>query len=101
LSAGEYVVNARAVSRPGILALLEQLNQLGTLHVRRPRYHFADGGLVDVGPVAAAAGGRSTMEIGLDDALILKRIALSPEFDRAVIRSASNNRKSFNAALGR
>jgi hypothetical protein len=41
------------------------------------------------------------MEIGLDDALILKRIALSPEFDRAVIRSASNNRKSFNAALGR
>jgi hypothetical protein len=56
LSAGEYIVRASVVRRPGMLAFLHQLN--GGLPVFNPSgvQRFAQGGLVDTAAAARADG---------------------------------------------
>jgi hypothetical protein len=101
LSAGEFVVRAAVVRQPGVLELLQELNQLGVQSIRRRGFRsFADGGLVELAPAEAGAG-RADLMIGLDEALLLKRLEASPMFARVIVRTIENNRKAMNNALGR
>jgi phage-related minor tail protein len=54
LSDGEFVVNAKAVSQPGVLPFLEAINGGRTANGRN---RFASGGLVGSAPAGAAMGG--------------------------------------------
>lgn len=106
LSDGEFVVRSAVVAQPGMLSMLAALNNssvsvLGNVR----RRHFADGGLVSaVDPVAA--GGASThaglsASLDLDAGLVLKKLEASPEWSRVHVRTAQQNAKKLNNALGR
>lgn len=70
LSAGEFVVNARSVSRPGVLSLLEELNE-GTLP------GLAMGGLVDDGRRRYAYGGVVSPCLAMADGGLVTRSMLA------------------------
>ena len=103
LSAGEYVMPAHVVSRPGVLSALEGARSgrfgLGGLgaHLSGAR-RFADGGLVrpTAAPASATIGGHVT--IGLDDGLIARSIE-SPAGQAALIRVLGKNRRAVGSVL--
>jgi hypothetical protein len=102
LSDGEFVVRSAVVSQPGVLEHLSTLNRGGMIPRRYsgvPR--FADGGLVSAAAGQGSTGGNASMEIGLDEGLILKRLTTSPDFARAVVRVAAKNKNGMSQALGR
>lgn len=103
LSAGEYVLPARVVSQPGMLATLEGLRSgrfgiggLGAQLVSGRRY--ADGGLVaPMGAAEATIGGQVT--VALDDGLVVKALE-SPEGQSALLRVVGRNRRAIGRVLG-
>jgi hypothetical protein len=102
LSSGEFVVRAAVVKQPGVLEALMELNAGDTLALRRRGFRgFAEGGLVEVG----AGGGIGTAGLAavldLDTGLVLKRLEADPMWNRVIVRTLENNRKSVNNALGR
>jgi len=98
LSNGEFVVRAAAVSQPGVLDMLHQLN--GGLRVARsgaPR-HYSDGGLVT--PASpGAAGGDSSLTVALDKGLLLKELQ-TPEGQRVLVKLLATNRRAVRNSLG-
>lgn len=106
LSAGEYVIPARAVAIPGMLGLLESIRS-GALTVATPRLAsggpvgFAGGGLVARSPAAANAGRASVhLEVALDDGLIGK-INAHPSNQDAFMTWAIRNRRTLRDLLAR
>jgi hypothetical protein len=101
LSSGEFVVKAAVVKQPGVLEALMELNAGDTLALRRRGLRgFADGGLVEVGGTGGGNGG-ADLTIGLEPELVLKKLEASPMWNRVIVRTLENNRKSVNNALGR
>jgi hypothetical protein len=106
LSDEEFVVKAAAVRRPGILPLLRTINDdvqsFNTMRIRpvgRVR-GFASGGLVEADGVrGGAAGGRSTLDVGLDRGLLLKDLKASPEFHRVILRIIGDNPRTVKGLL--
>lgn len=101
LSAGEYVVRASAVARPGALAALEAFNRgdLSLSH-RSPFYglpRFAEGGIVGAAPDQGPA--RMEATLGLEDGLVLKALD-SREGDRLLVRMAARNRRAIGRVMG-
>jgi hypothetical protein len=101
LSDYEFVVRAAVVRQPGVLEFLNELNADGSLVLRRRGVRgFAEGGLVEVAATGGGSG-RADLTIGLDEALLLKRLEASPMFSRVIVRTLESNRKAVNNALGR
>lgn len=97
LSAGEFVVRAAVVQRPGILAHLSALNA-GMVEARglASRRGFAAGGLVTAG---AGAGGRDArLLIGLDQGLVLRELE-SPAGQKLIVRSVARNKGALGSVL--
>lgn len=104
LSRGEYVVRAKVVREPDVLAYLNQLNREGRPALRQVGYSgFAEGGVINGNGAGARApaNGRADLLIGLDETLLLKRLEASPMFSRVVVRTLDRHRKAANNALGR
>lgn len=102
LSDGEYVVRSAVVAQPGMLGFLHSLNNAGG-NVRRRGRGFAQGGLVDgTGSTAQGAIGHAgiTATLGLDEGLVLKKLAASPEWDRVHVKTAERNAKAVKSVLG-
>jgi hypothetical protein len=107
VSRGEFIVRAAAVHQPGVLSHLEQLNRRGSRALMYtpalmspPIAHFAGGGLVDGASAAAAAPSNGTLTVELAEGLIARYLE-SPAGQRIQIKNASNNRRAYQAALGR
>lgn len=101
LSDGEFVVRSAVVSQPGVLGLLHALNNAG--NVRRRGRGFAQGGLVDgTGSTSQSAIGHAgiTATLGLDEGLVLRKLAASPEWDRIHVKTAERNAKAVKSVLG-
>lgn len=100
LSAGEFVMRAAAVGRPGALAQLEAMNRAGggtpalrqSAGVRR----YAGGGLV-VG--AGVARADSSLTVGLEDGLVLRHLETA-EGQRAVLQVLAKNPRAARNAVG-
>jgi hypothetical protein len=116
LSDQEYVVRAAVVREPGVLSILETLNEGGieefrqaienfyTMQIRpMPRAHnYARGGLVVDGEPGQAAGrGQIEAEFAVDEGVILRRFKGSKEFERLVLRVLGNNPRTVKGLLGR
>lgn len=114
LSDREFVVRAAVVEQPGVLRLLNILNEGGmeqfrkdiesfhTMRIRPIRSrNYARGGLVVDGEPGAGTRSLAGMraEVGLDEVLFLKRLELSNEFDRAIVRAVGRNRRGVRALL--
>lgn len=102
LSNGEFVVRAAVVQQPGMLQILKELNTTGLPALRRrgaPR--FADGGLVDVSAGRAAGIAGASLQVALDEGLVLRNLEKNSEFARVIVRTAEANKKKLNSALGR
>jgi hypothetical protein len=108
LSVGEFVINARAVSRigPEILAQLNAGYQPVILHEelrRRHVQHFAEGGMVkDYGPLGPddpAYHGSFEGTIKLDDGLIMEKMS-SAQGTHIIVKRVAENRKAILRALG-
>jgi hypothetical protein len=101
LSDHEFVVRAAVVRQPGVLEFLNELNADGSFVLRRRGVRgFAEGGLVEVATTGGGTG-RADLTIGLDEALLLKRLEASSMFSRVIVRTLESNRKAVNNALGR
>jgi hypothetical protein len=101
LSDGEFVVRAAVVKQPGVLEHLLELNNMELTQLRRRGFRgFAEGGLVEVGGTGGGNGG-AELTIGLEPELVLKKLEASPMWNRVIVRTLENNRKSANNALGR
>jgi hypothetical protein len=105
LSNGEFVVRSAVVREPGVLQFLKDLNASGMGSVRRRGNAFAQGGLVTLADQSNSAGsgsGRAGLSaiLDVDPALLLKRLEATPEWGRVHVRTADNNRKAMQAALG-
>lgn len=104
VSRGEFINTAAVVREPGVLEHLRDLNLRGAraltpdiVSLRTP--HFAEGGLVGVSGSSAPAGVDGTLVVGLEDGLVLREIE-TPEGQRVLIETISNNRRAVRAALG-
>jgi hypothetical protein len=101
LSAGEWVVTAEEVKRPGVLQFLQDLHSFQTMQVRpmgRMR-SFASGGLVEPSDRPGGKNSRADLTVGLDPELILKKLIASSEWDRVVVKTIGNNRKGVKGIL--
>jgi hypothetical protein len=115
LSDEEFVVRAAVVRQPGVLSILNTLNERGidefrksiesfhTMQIRpMPRAHnYARGGLVvdgEPGQRGSRLGGLRA-EVGLDRGLLLKDLAADSEFDRVIVRTMERNRRAVRALL--
>lgn len=102
LSAGEYVVRAAAVNRPGMLAFLDAINS-GDLHRAQPfvfddparDLRFAEGGLV----AGAGAEVSGTVTVGLEDGLVAREVS-GPKGQRAILNVIARNPRAIRRALG-
>lgn len=100
LSHGEYIVRAARVRQPGMLAHLEAINRGFSTPPLRSVLGYAGGGLVEAaGPPAAASVGGS-IQIGLDDGLVLKALE-SPAGQRVLLKIVAKNPRAFGAAIRR
>ncbi|MCI0352258.1 MAG: hypothetical protein L0Z53_22800 [Acidobacteriales bacterium] len=100
LSNQEFVVRASVVRQPGMLDFLETINSGGLGTVRRRSRGFADGGLVEAAPGAPGVGGASSLLVGLDEGLLLKRFEGNSKFDRLIVKVLERNERRANKALG-
>jgi hypothetical protein len=101
LSNGEFVMRAAAVRQIG-LDTLQSMNELGgSFSVRSMRGHFAAGGLVEADQGSGATNAGLTATLDLNEGLLLKRLEAHPDFKRVIVRTAENNRKAINSALGK
>jgi len=105
LSNREFVVKAAAVKQPGILPMLEAINNLGARVMQSPKGYFASGGVVTGKDTTASANNLSEsgafIQLGLDPALVVEKFKGSPSFARLVITTANDHRKAMNGALGK
>lgn len=104
VSRGEFINTAAVVREPGVLEHLRDLNLRGAralmpdiVSLRTP--HFAEGGLVGVSGSSAPAGVDGRLVVGLEDGLVLREIE-TPEGQRVLLETISNNRRAVRAALG-
>lgn len=101
LSAGEFVMQAKAVNAIGVhtLAALNRGLRSPTMAAGGSVPKFADGGLVRS---SSSKGGKSTMDmhIGLEEGIVLKHLK-SPAAGKVVVSHLANNPKTANKALGR
>jgi hypothetical protein len=99
LSAGEFVMNARSVARPGMLAMLSHFNAGANMPSLAPPSsvaHFAAGGLVESG---AANDAREThVKLSLDPGLVAEHINSGPG-EKAVLRVLQRNRNAVKQSL--
>lgn len=105
LSNGEYVIRAAAVQSLGV-GLLDMLNRHGSLHpVMANKYalggiqKYADGGLVGSLKGSQQGGGESSLTVGLDDGLVLKKLS-SPEGHKLIVEAIGNNRRAVRQIIG-
>lgn len=113
VSTGEFITRAAVVRQPGVLPLLETLNEGNIEEFRRgiESFHtmqirplgrvraYAGGGVVEPDAQTAGRRGRLQAELDLNDVLVLKRLTLSRDFERAVVRTIGNYRKSVKGIL--
>jgi hypothetical protein len=101
LSDEEFVVKAAAVRRPGVLALLESLNNFDTLRIRPLGgvRRFASGGLVEASPASASARSGANLSIGLDRGLLLQDMAATSDWDRVIVKTLEGNRRAVRQLL--
>lgn len=116
LSHGEFVVRARAVQQPGMLAMLHEINSaggFGGILDRRVRSHrsaygvagYADGGLVAGAALDAVAGARAgsgksgKLVIQLEEGLVVKHMD-STAGQKAIVRGVAKNKNSVKSTLG-
>lgn len=104
VSHGEFINTAAVVREPGVLKHLRDLNLRGAralvpdiVSFRTP--HFAEGGLVGASGSSESAGVDGRLVVGLEDGLVLREIE-TPEGQRVLIETISNNRRAYRAALG-
>jgi hypothetical protein len=108
VSSGEYVVRAAVVNRPGMLALLHDLNAgiiASRAELRRPP-RYASGGVIEA---ASAAGiGASTPAakqagfagvVGLEPGLVMKHLE-TEDFDRFLVRKLQRNSRALKSIVG-
>lgn len=103
LSNGEYVIRAAAVQSVGLDALNE-INRRGRLPAVRsiPSVgsvkRYADGGLV--GSLAPAGGGGDTsLTVGLDDGLVLKKLRTA-EGKKLILEAIGEQRRAVRQLIG-
>jgi hypothetical protein len=100
LSHGEYVVNARAVSRLG-LSFLDAINGLSAgPRVSGGRLAFAAGGLVPDSPAQAAAG-QNIRIVNVIDPAMAADFLNSSAGERTVMNLIQRNAASMRNILGR
>lgn len=97
LSAGEYVLNARAVKRFGV-GNLDAINY-GALGARArgrgiPRGYAAGGSVVPIG------GGEMSARLGLEDGLVLRHLDTT-EGQRWLVESIRKNKSAVRSIVGR
>lgn len=97
LSDGEFVVNAGAVSKPGMLALLHAINGTpGIARATTPTVHrYAQGGMV-----AGGGGGGSMKIVNVPDASLLGEHLESAAGEQQIINIISRNPSRIRQALG-
>lgn len=101
LSNGEFVVRSAVVRQPGVLSMLSDLNR-GQLKPQVSGFNpagisrFADGGIV--GSVAEAAGGNTSLQIGLSDGLVLEKLQ-SKAGQRVIVETIGKHRRAINQRL--
>ncbi|WP_455275148.1 hypothetical protein [Ralstonia thomasii] len=97
LSDGEFVVNAGAVSKPGMLALLHAINGTpGIARATTPTVHrYAQGGMV-----AGGGGGGSMKIVNVPDASLLGQHLESAAGEQQIINIISRHPARIRQALG-
>ncbi|CAJ0862058.1 hypothetical protein R77567_01613 [Ralstonia sp. LMG 32965] len=97
LSDGEFVVNAGAVSKPGMLALLHAINGTpGIARATTPTVHrYAQGGMV-----AGGGGGGSMKIVNVPDASLLGQHLESAAGEQQIINIISRHPSRIRQALG-
>lgn len=97
LSDGEFVVNAGAVSKPGMLALLHAINGTpGIARATTPTVHrYAQGGMV-----AGGGGGGSMKIVNVPDSSLLGQHLESAAGEQQIINIISRNPSRIRQALG-
>ncbi|NMV37244.1 hypothetical protein [Ralstonia insidiosa] len=97
LSDGEFVVNAAAVSKPGMLALLHAINGTpGIARATTPTVHrYAQGGMV-----AGGGGGGSMKIVNVPDSSLLGQHLESAAGEQQIINIISRNPSRIRQALG-
>ena len=105
ISDWEFITRAAVVRQPGVLEHLRELNREGaralgaTPHVVQvPAARFAGGGLVEAGGSSGEVL-NGQLSIGLEDGLVLREME-TPEGQRVLVNSVSENRRAIRAALG-
>jgi len=99
LSAGEFVVPAAVVARPGVLGHLEALRggtDVPGLRAYGGARRYAEGGLVAAG---AGSVGATSLTVALAPGLVVQELS-TPEGERAVVRVLSKMPKAAARALG-
>jgi hypothetical protein len=106
LTRGEFVVRKPVVQQPGMLLMLNAINQgirtPALVKSSGPRFH--EGGEVTSGGFVVGGGERTSkaqLTVGLDYGLLLKGLEAHPGFGSVVVKHLGDNRKAANAALGK
>lgn len=116
LSAGEFVVRAKAVQQPGVLGMLHEINAAGgfagimnrSVRAHRGSYGlpgYAEGGIVAGAALDAIAGaksgsgGKGQLMISLEEGLVVKHMD-SAAGQQATIRSVSKNKNAVKSVIG-
>jgi hypothetical protein len=100
LSTGEYVINARAVSRAGV-GFLNAINSLGSMGTIRPRRYagFAGGGLVTTTDQTGEGGSKHELTLGLEDGVVLKKLESSAG-EATLFKVLEKNRNKLRSLIG-
>jgi hypothetical protein len=106
LTRGEFVVRKRVVDQPGMLPMLNLINQgISTPPLVKNR-RFDTGGEVSQTSGGMVLGGgdksnKAHLTVGLDYGLLLKGLEAHPGFGSVIVKHLGDNRNAANSALGK